>query len=132
MTLAGALFEHEGALRASLRATYGIRLLRGGRTEPACTLRELSDYVAHLPYGCPLWIETGGALALTHEAQLLREAIYRLEVLSFQQTDGSGRRPDRIPLPRPAGEVRAEEQQKQSRQATKAERHAARMRAATT
>lgn len=126
MTLAGAFVDYEGALRASLQTAYGMRLLRDGRTEPQRTLTELADYVAHLPHGCALWVEMGGELALTDEAHLLREAVYRLEVLSYQQAQGKGPEPKRIPLPRPAAEQRAEYREQQGRMAAKARRHAGR------
>lgn len=120
--LAGALDNHEGALRASLQAEYGIRLLRDGRTEPARTPFELGDLVAGLPHGCALWRDAGGPIALTDEAHLLREAIYRLEVIDWHNAGSKGAAPKRIELPKPAHEVRAAE----AKTATKAQRHAAR------
>lgn len=132
MTLAGALAEHEGALRASLQAAYGLRLLRGGRTEPARTLTEVCDYVAHLPHGCALWVETGGALALTEESILLREAVYRLDGLLWYETEQKGPKPERIPLPRPSAEMRAEQREQHDRMATKARKHAERQRRRST
>lgn len=120
--LAGALDDHEGALRASLQAEYGIRLLRGGRTDPARTPAELGDLVAGLPHGCALWRAAGGPIALTDEAHLLREAIYRLEVIDWHNAGSKGAAPKRIELPRPAHEVRAEE----ARQTAKADQWAAR------
>lgn len=104
----GALHEQESALRASLQAEYGIRLLRhgGGRTEPPRTPIELAELVVHLPPGSALWMATGGGSALTTEAMLLREAIYRLEVLDWHAHDPKNpKRPERIPLPKPAHEV---------------------------
>lgn len=126
MTLAGALAEHEGALRASMQAAYGLRLLRGGRTEPARTLTEVCDYVAHLPHGCALWIETGGPLALSEEALLLRETVYRLDGLLWNDTEQKGPKPERIPFPRPAAEMRAEQREHHDRMATKARKAARR------
>ena len=134
MTLAGALFEYEGALRASMQAVYQLRLLPGGRTEPSRTLREVSDYVAHLPQGCALWVETGGPLALTNEATLLGELIYLAEVADWRATEGKGRRPERMKPPRPAAELRAEAREHGDRITDKARKHAARQQrqAATT
>ncbi|WP_248240556.1 hypothetical protein [Microbacterium kunmingense] len=120
--LAGALDDHEGALRASLQAEYGIRLLRDGRTDPERTPSELGDLVAGLPHGCALWRAAGGPIALTDEAHLLREAIFRLEVIDWHNGGSKGTPPKRIDLPRPAHEVRKE----QAKQTAKAERHAAR------
>lgn len=127
MTLAGAL-QHEGALRASLQAVYGLRLLRGGRTEPARTLREVSDYVAHLPHGCALWLEVGGPLALSDEVHLLTEVVFRLEVLDWHQGESKGPKPERIKPPRPAAEMRAQAQAASNRMASKAHKHAERQR----
>lgn len=109
-----------------MQAAYGLRLLRGGRTEPARTLTEVCDYVAHLPHGCALWIETGGPLALSEEAILLREAVYRLDGLIWHETEGKGPKPERIPLPRPAAEMRAEQRENHDRMAAKARKHARR------
>ncbi|MCC2031833.1 hypothetical protein [Microbacterium allomyrinae] len=122
MSLVGALVEHEGALRASLQAVYGLRLRPGGRTEPARTLSELTDLVAGLPPGCALWRAAGGAVALTDESMLLREAIYRLEVLDWHAHNPKGAQPKRIELPKPAHEARAEE----AKQNAKAEAYARR------
>jgi len=118
----GALIHHESALRASLQAEYQLRLLPGGRTEPERTPRELGDYIAHLPHGCALWIDTGGVPALSAEAHLLREAVYRLEVLDWHTGGSNGPQPKRIELPEPAHEARA----RQAVLAEKARKHAAR------
>ena len=60
--------------------------------------------------------------------------MFRLEVLAWQQTDGKGAKPERIPLPRPAAEARSEAKQQQDRMAEKARKHALRdqRRSATT
>lgn len=86
----------------------------------------MSDLVAYLPAGCALWLDAGGPRALSDEAHLLREAVFRLEVLAWQQTDGKGAKPERIPLPRPAAELRAEATTQQDRMAAKARKHAQR------
>ena len=107
-----------------MQAAYRLRLLRGGRTEPARTLTEVADYVEHLPPGCALWIEAGGMLALTTESQLLAEAVFRLEMLAWQNGEGRGPKPERIKPPRPAAEMRAEQREQDDRMAAKARRHA--------
>lgn len=68
---------------------------------------ELADLVVHLPPGCALWRATGGAIALTDEAHLLREAIFRLEVIDWHNGGSKGAPPKRIELPKPAHEARA-------------------------
>ena len=127
----GAL-EHESALRASLQGEYQLRLLPDYRTEPERTLSELADYVAHLPPGCALWREVGGVLALTTEAQLTREVVFRLDGLAYQNAGGQGRKPERLPLPRAAAEERAEKRERDERMAAKARRHAERDRRRST
>lgn len=106
--LAGALTHHEGALRASLRAVYGITDVRN----PGCSLTELADYAAHLPAGCPLWLAIGGPAAWSSEVHALMAVEFRLRVLAWQKTD-DGRRGINAPQPeeppRYAHEVAAEE-----------------------
>jgi hypothetical protein len=126
--LAGALENHEGPLRASLQAEYGIRVLRDGRTEPERTLTEVADYVAGLPNGCALWRATGGPIALSDEGHFLREAIYRLEVIDWHANQSKGQAPTRIELPRPAHEVRAEEAKNSAKAQNYARRQARRKR----
>lgn len=121
----GAL-EYEGALRASLQAEYQIRLLSDYQTEPERSLGELADLVAHLPVGCALWREVGGVIALTGEEFLAREVIFRLDGLAYQNAGGEGRKPERMPLPRPAAEERAEHRLREKRQTEKARKHAER------
>ncbi|MFB3980330.1 hypothetical protein [Microbacterium proteolyticum] len=82
----------------------------------------MCDLVAHLPRGCALWQETGGAIALTDEALLLREAVYRLEVIDWHNAGSKGNAPKRIDLPKAAHEVRAAE----AKTSAKARKHAAR------
>lgn len=124
MTLAGALTNHEGALRASLKAEYGLRLLRGGRTEPHHTLTEVADYVRYLPRGCALWSEAGGELAWTVEAHLQREAIFRAENIAWQQAGAQGTAPKRIELPPAAHELRVQQDQLSKKAQAHAERQA--------
>jgi hypothetical protein len=113
----GALREQEGALRASLQAEYGLRLLRhgggrvvdiGGRDR---TPFEVADLVVHLPAGCALWVATGGPAALSTEAHLLRETIFKLDVIDWHAHDPKGQRPTRIELPARAHERQAEQMQ---------------------
>lgn len=124
----GALADHEGALRASLQTHYGLRLLSDGRTEPERDLMELADYVAHLPPGCALWRETGGVLALSEESLFASEVVHRLDWLLWHKGEGKGPKPERIPMPRPAAELRAEAREKSKSTASKAQRHAERVR----
>ena len=88
--LVGALHEHEGALRASLRAEYGIDL-----RNPGMNILDLADMVGGLPPGCALWRSVGGPMAYSPEAQLLVAVEYRLHVLQwFKTKDGKdGRNP---------------------------------------
>ncbi|MCC4906975.1 hypothetical protein [Microbacterium sp. cx-59] len=82
--------------------------------------------MAHLPHGSALWIATGGPIALTDEAHLLREAIYRLEVIDWHNAGSKGTAPKRIELPRPAHEVRAETAKNDAKARKHAERQARR------
>lgn len=109
--LASIIVHHEGALRASLQAEYGIRLLPhgGGRTEPHRSPRELADLVEHLPPGCALAREMGGAAALSNEALMGREIEFTIRSVAYGLTGGKGKAPERIPLPRAAHEERAEQ-----------------------
>ena len=107
--LAGALAHHEGAVRASLQAEYGLRLLPGrqGRTKPHRTPGELADLIEHLPPGCALFRVMGGASALSNEALLTRQVEHTLRDIHWQKAGGTKtgeKRPEPIPLPRRAGE----------------------------
>jgi len=79
-------------------------------------------YPDGVQHGCALWIDTGGVPALSAEAHLLREAVYRLEVLDWHTGGSNGPQPKRIELPEPAHEARA----RQAVMAEKARKHAAR------
>lgn len=103
-----ALTHHRGALRASLKAEYGINLRGHG-----LTLVELADLVAWLPAGCALWVSIGGPLGWSHEATLLNEVEFRLRVLAWQGTaDGSKNhnQPVRVEPPKYAHEREQEAQ----------------------
>lgn len=98
--------HHEGALRASLQAEYGLRLLpyAGGRTEPHRDPFELGDYVEHLPPGCALMRAFGGEAAWSVEAMLIRENEYTQRVIAAGE---KASKQQRIPLPESAAEARA-------------------------
>lgn len=106
LMLAHVLSRHEGALRASLQAEYGLRLLPDGhgRTEPYRTPRELADLVEHLPPGCALFRVMGGPAALTNEALMGRAVEHTLRDIAWQKAGAKGKRPEPIPLPSRAGE----------------------------
>lgn len=69
-----------------------------------------------------MWRDAGGSIALTDEAHLLREAIFRLEVVDWHNGGSKGAAPKRIELPKPAHEARAADAKRDA----KARRHAAR------
>lgn len=79
--LVGALYEYEGALRASLRAEYGIDL-----RNPGMNVLDLADMVGNLPPGSALWRAVGGPMGYSAEAQLLVAVEYRLHVLQWFKT----------------------------------------------
>ncbi len=110
MKLASALTFHESALRASLQAEYGLRLLinGGGRTEPHRSPCELADYIEHLPGGCALTRAFGGEAALSAEGALMREVEFGVRAISYQLGGAQGKQPVRLELPPPAHEQRAE------------------------
>ncbi|OJU39681.1 MAG: hypothetical protein BGN97_00225 [Microbacterium sp. 69-10] len=132
MTLAGVLNNNESALRASLQAEYGIRLLldAGGRTEPGRTPRELADLVEHLPGGCALGRAIGGDAAITTEAHMTRAVEHTIRMTAWSEAGGKGKQPEPMRLPRAAGEVAAE-QAVESAKASAWERRQARREAAS-
>lgn len=103
MLLAEAHREHQWALRASLRAEYGIALRELGMLETA-------ELLMWLPPGCALWRAFGGDLALNEEAHQLRLIEYRLRVLAWLQTKDakSGRNRPEPPKPIPTAGKRDE------------------------
>ena len=116
--LVGALSDEEGALRASLQAVYGIRLLPGGRTEPYRSPAEVGDLVANLPPGCALWVATGGPLAWTAETHMLAMVEFATRQQVWMQTkdgqDGKNR-PKPISPPKSVREVEAGRERNRAR-----------------
>ncbi len=90
--LASALYEHEGALRASLRAEYQIDLRDELQRDDLNTL-DLADLVAWLPTGSAFWRSFGGPNALTEEAHALMAIEYRLRISDWRQTKGAKPKP---------------------------------------
>jgi hypothetical protein len=125
--LAYALQQHEGALRASLQAVYGIRL-SGVRSQMRAL--ELADLVAYLPDGCPLWQSVGGPRAWSPETHLLNLVEFRLRVLDWRKTnDGKhGHKAPKLHKPPPLAH---EKQAEQTKQATRAAAWEARQRRRT-
>jgi hypothetical protein len=94
--LASALNDHESALRASLRAEYGIDL-RAELSRPDVVLTDLADLVAWLPPGCAFWRSFGGPNALTEEVHALTAIEFRLRVADWRETKGSKPKPPQVP-----------------------------------
>ena len=65
--------------------------------------------VEHLPAGCALGREIGGEPALSVESMMAREVEFTIRRVAYGLTGGKGRAPERLPLPRPVDEVRAED-----------------------
>lgn len=105
MLLATALVHHQGALRASLMAVYGLRLAEV-RSWPA---REVAELVEWLPQGCAFWQDVGGPAAITTEARELRHVGYWLRVLDYRERGSKGEKPKPHPEPLWAHERRADE-----------------------
>ena len=84
LILSEAYSNHEAALRASLRAEYQVRDMR------AETLSDLADLVGGLPPGCALWRAIGGPMAWSEESHKLAILDYRIQMLTWMQSeDGS-------------------------------------------
>lgn len=81
MILSEALRRHRGAMRASLRAEYGIDL-----RNPGIGWDDAADLVAWLPPASALWVSFGGPMTVSVEAEILRWLDYRLKVLAWQPT----------------------------------------------
>lgn len=108
-----AALEFEGALRASLRAEYGVDL-----RDPGMTALDLADLAANLPPGCALFRATGGDMAWSFETHMLAHVEFRLRVLAWQKTeDGKhGRnKPEPIKAPSSVYEKQAEEKRLSAR-----------------
>lgn len=99
--LVAALNNHRAALRASFQAEYRLRLLDDGRTDPPRDLDEVVDLAAHLPPGCALYRDTGGERSLTLESALLREVVYRQDLLGWSFAGSKGKEPERLPMSNP-------------------------------
>jgi len=104
MMLVTALHHHEGALRASLLAAYGLRLV-DARTWP---MREVADLVAWLPAGCALWVDFGGPAALSEVVHAIRALDFSVRVLDYHEREGKGPKPKEPQNPPYATERRAE------------------------
>ena len=123
--LVGALVEHEGALRASLRAEYGIDL-----RNPGMGWHDLADMVRWLPAGCPLWQATGGPLALSTEVHAILAVRHGTDVLAWQNTGIMQHKPrGKAPKPMPDPPYAAELKAQQERAEAKRDRYLKRRRA---
>ena len=107
--LAVALTQHEGGLRASLRAVYGMRV---------CDLRDLpadeaADLVWWIPSGSPLWRSIGGPASLSDEVRNLWDVKFLLRVLEYRGRQSKGQKPKPDPMPPYAYERQAHEETNQ-------------------
>lgn len=96
---------HEDALRASLRAVYGLDL-RTLIESRSMHCMDLADLVAWLPPGCAFWLSFGGPVALTSEAAELRKVAYWLRVLDYRERGSKGPKPEAEDAPEYAHERR--------------------------
>jgi hypothetical protein len=94
---------HEGALMASLRATYGIDLRNPGMSVP-----DLASHVVWLPPGSPLWMAVGGPMAWSVEQRAMHALEFRLRVLDWRLRNSKGEQPHPTPDP-PYAHERAEQ-----------------------
>lgn len=129
MALAGALREHEGALRASLASEYpGLPPLRSivkGAT--GVHLLDLADLVANLPPGCALWRATGGPMAWSQEMHMLVAIQHGLSLLEWENGGIMHRKPGGSPpKPIPSPPFANEQAAKEKRARDKRERYLAR------
>lgn len=121
MLLVTVLAHHEGPLRASLMAVYGLRLSEA-RTWPA---REVADLVEWLPQGCVLWQDVGGPASISMEVRELRHASYWLRVLDYRERGSKGEKPKPHPEPEWAHERREQDDGMQRKAAARARRNRA-------
>ena len=105
--LAVALARHEGGLRASLRAEYGMRV-NELRDLP---VDEAADLVWWLPPGSAFWRSFGGPPSLTDEQRELRDVKFLLRVLDWRMRQSKGTPPKPDPVPTWAHEKDAREKQ---------------------
>lgn len=94
MLLVESYVKYRAALRASLRAEYGLSFREVGPVECA-------DLVAWLPAGSALWRAVGGHLAITETDHLLRALDYRLQILAWMQTEDAKKRRNQPKPPAP-------------------------------
>jgi len=88
-----AALEHEGPLRAALRAEYGVDL-----RDPGIGVLDLADLAANLPNGCALYRATGGPAAWSDEMHMLSRVERGLRVLAWQKTK-DGKNGSNVPEP---------------------------------
>lgn len=88
---------HEGALRASLLAEYGIHL---SQVREEFDLQEIVDLVRWLPAGSAVWRDFGGPAALSREERSAQLIGYRIEQLQWLVKQGKGPKP-KLPAPPP-------------------------------
>lgn len=101
MMLVVALVSHEGALRASLRAEYGIDL-----RNPGIGSLDLADLTVNLPPGCAFWQSFGGPKAWTDEVHALMMIEHDTRHGHWLQAGGKGLPPKPIEPPPFSGEER--------------------------
>lgn len=94
MLLVESHLKYRAALRASLRAEYGVGIGDLG-------VIETCDLVAWLPPGSALWRATGGPMSVGFSDHTLRVIDYRLQVLAWMQTEDAKKRRNQPKPPEP-------------------------------
>lgn len=107
--------EFEGALRASLRAEYGVDL-----RDPGMGVLDLADLAANLPHGCALYRAAGGPAAWSDEIHMLAAVEFRLRVLAWQKTK-DGKNGTKVPEPMTPPPTAHEKQAKADKAASRRE-----------
>ena len=92
MLLVESYLKYRAALRASLRAEYGVAL-------GALGVIETCDLVAWLPPGSALWRATGGPMSIGFSDHTLRMIDYRLQILAWMQTEDATKNRNKPKLP---------------------------------